>query len=58
MQPFSGMGAATIRDEEECMETRAADGCAVIATAPTSISPMTINQNARAALRPPGVSRI
>ncbi len=54
MQPFSSMGAATIRDREECMETRAADGCAMIATAPTSISRMTINQNARAALRPPG----
>jgi len=45
-QPFSGMGAATIRDREECMETRAADGCAMIATAPTSISWMTSNQNA------------
>ncbi len=40
------------------METRAAEACVMIAMAPTSISRTTINQNARAALRPLGVSRI
>jgi len=50
-------GTATIRDGEECMETRIGDACAMIAMAPNSISRTTINEMPGGSA-PPSVSRI